>query len=503
MFSMAMYGSLYPEQYTFKYPKAGEKNSTVEIRVFNLKKNATSVLNTGTTANDYIPRIKWTRTEGELCVTLLNRHQNDLRHVLFNTANPDKFKTLYQETNDTYVEVNDDLYFTEDGKYFFLSSEKDGYNHIYRYTMNGKLANQVTKGKWDVTSFIGTDDNKEMVYFMSAESHPTQRDLYTVDFNGKKKKKLSKHQGQNRVEFSNGFKYFINYHSSLNTPTRVTLHKGNGKEIKVLEANEAVLANIKKYGLVKSEFLTIPNEAGDQMNAWMIKPADFDASKAYPVLMYVYNGPGINTVNDAWGGANYLWFQMLAQQGYIVVSVDARGTGYRGAKYKKCTYKQLGKYETEDQIAAAKWLGSQSYVDAKRIGIFGWSYGGYMSSLCITKGADVFSTAIAVAPVTTWRFYDSIYTERYMQTPQENAAGYDDNSPINHVDKLKGKYLIVHGTADDNVHHQNTLEMVDALVNKNKDFDMFLYPNKNHGIYGGYTRLHLFRKMTNFLQQNL
>lgn len=503
MFSMAMYGSLYPEQYTFKYPKAGETNSTVEIRVYNLAKNQNSVLNTGTTANDYIPRMQWTRSEGKLCVSTLNRRQNHLQHLVFDTQKPDEFEVLYEEKNDTYVEVNDDLYFTEDGKYFFLSSEKDGFNHIYRYKMNGKLADQVTEGNWDVTSFVGTDDKNEKVFFVSAETSPMQRNLYAIGFNGKGKKQLTQENGNNRAEFSKGFKYFINYNSGLNRPNKVTLHSGNGKLIKTLEENTKVQENMQKFGLVQSEFMTIPNENGDQMNAWMIKPSNFDANKAYPVLMYVYNGPGINTVNDSWGGGNYLWFQMLAQKGYIVVSVDARGTGYRGTEYKKCTYKQLGKLETEDQIAAAKWLGKQKYVDAARIGIFGWSYGGYMSSLCITKGADVFSTAIAVAPVTNWRYYDSIYTERYMQTPQENGAGYDDNSPISHVEKLAGKYLLVHGTADDNVHYQNSLEMTSALVNKNKEFDMFMYPNKNHGIYGGYTRLHLFNKMTNFILNNL
>jgi len=270
----------------------------------------------------------------------------------------------------------------------------------------------------------------------------------------------------------------------------------------VLEDNAALNKSLEGFNFSKKEFFKIKvNE--NELNAWKILPTNFDASKKYPVLMFVYGGPGINTVNDSWDGGNTFWFNHLASKGYMVVSVDARGTGYRGAEFKKVTYKQLGKYETEDQIAAAKYLSSLPYVDGNRIGIFGWSYGGYMSSLCITKGADVFSTAIAVAPVTNWRYYDNIYTERYMQTPQENASGYDDNSPINHVDKLKGNYLLIHGMADDNVHYQNAVEMSAALISANKQFTEMMYPNKNHGIYGGNTRLHLYTLMTNFILKNL
>jgi len=281
------------------------------------------------------------------------------------------------------------------------------------------------------------------------------------------------------------------------------LHQSNGQEIRVLEDNAQLMDELKSFKLSKKEFFSFNTSEGVSLNGWMLKPDNFDPAKKYPVLMYVYGGPGAQTVLNSWGGRNDFWYQMLAQQGYIVVSVDNRGTGARGAEFKKCTYKELGKLETIDQIEAAKYLGGLQFVDPSRIGIWGWSYGGYMTSLCLTKGASVFKMGIAVAPVTNWRFYDTIYTERYMQTPQENPSGYDDNSPINHVEKLEGSYLLVHGSADDNVHYQNTMEMVNALVDANKQFDLFIYPDKNHGIYGGNTRIHLFTKMTNFILKNL
>ena len=299
------------------------------------------------------------------------------------------------------------------------------------------------------------------------------------------------------------FKYYINYHSDANSPYFITLNNASGEELKTLKDNQRVKDAMNTYGFAQKEFIKIKTEEGIELNAYMIKPKEFKETHQHPVFMHVYGGPGINTVHDAWGGQNFAWFQLLTQKGYIVVSVDARGTGFRGRDFKHCTYLQLGKYETKDQIAAAKWLGDLPYVDKNRIGIFGWSYGGYMSSLCITKGVGVFKSAIAVAPVTNWRYYDNIYTERFMRTPQENGENYDVNSPINYISELQGSYLLVHGSADDNVHYQNTMEMINALVNANKQFDLFIYPNKNHGIYGGNTRLHLYNKMTNFILDNL
>jgi dipeptidyl-peptidase-4 len=323
-----------------------------------------------------------------------------------------------------------------------------------------------------------------------------------VKLDGSAKKKLSADIGTNEAVFNKTFSYYINYFSAAGVPYKITLNDNNGKVLRVLEDNKQLQSTLAEYNIQKPEFFKVKG-ATDSLNAWMIKPANFDPSKKYPLFMFVYGGPGSQTVTNSWGSMNFIWFNLLAQKGYIVVSVDNRGTGARGEMFKKQTYKQLGKLETEDQIAAAKELGNLNYIDKSRVGIFGWSYGGYMSSLCISKGADVFKTAIAVAPVTNWRYYDNIYTERYMQTPQENPDGYDMNSPINHTEKIKGKYLLIHGMADDNVHFQNTAEMIMSLTENNIPFDLMVYPNKNHGIYGGNTRLHLYRKMTDFILNNL
>jgi dipeptidyl-peptidase-4 len=514
-YQMAMYGELYPSQYKFKYPKAGEANSVVRVFVYELAQKRTSAFDTGIEEDIYIPRIKWTNDPDVLMVTRMNRLQNKLELMVgtFKEDRPNnqgvKTKVVYKEKAETYIDVTDNLTFLKDNKTYLWTSEKDGFNHIYKIDLETGNEIQLTTGNWEVTELVGIDETKDLIYFISAETSPMDRDLYVMKSDGSDKKKLSARAGQNRVAFSKGFKYYINYQSDANSPEYVSLHKSDGSEIKALKTNDKVKDAMKSYGFTKKEFIKIKTEDGIELNAYMIKPPGFKDKKKYkkkdqyPVFMHVYGGPGINTVHNSWGGPNFAWFQMLAQKGYIVVSVDARGTGFRGRDFKHCTYLQLGKYETQDQIASAKWLGELPYVDKDRIGIFGWSYGGYMSSLCITKGADVFKAAIAVAPVTNWRYYDNIYTERFMRTPQENGKNYDDNSPINHVDKLKGSYMLVHGSADDNVHYQNTMEMVNALVNANKQFDLFIYPDKNHGIYGGFTRLHLYNKMTNFILENL
>ncbi len=511
-FQMAMYGELYPEQYKFKYPKAGEDNSIVQIYVYELMQKRTTPFDTGKETDIYIPRIKWTNNPDVLMVTRMNRLQNKLELMVgeFNQDRPNsrgvQTKVVYTETAETYIDVTDNLTFLKDNKHYLWTSEKDGYNHIYKINLENGSETQLTKGEWEVTELVGIDEQNNLIYYIAA-TNPLDRDLYVMNGDGSGVKKLSQKAGQTEVAFSKGFKYYLNYHSDANSPVTVSLHSADGTQIKVLEDNQRVKDAMNEFGFVKKEFIKIKTEDGIELNAYMMKPPGFvekkKYKKKYPVLMHVYGGPGINTVHNAWGGANFAWFQMLAQQGYIVVSVDARGTGYRGREFKHCTYLQLGKYETQDQIASAKWLGELPYVDESRIGIFGWSYGGYMSSLCITKGADVFKSAIAVAPVTNWRYYDNIYTERFMRTPQENGKNYDINSPINHVSELKGNYLLVHGSADDNVHYQNTMEMINALVNANKQFDLFIYPNRNHGIYGGYTRLHLFTRMTDFVLNKL
>lgn len=501
-FSMDMFSELYPSQYRFKYPKAGEANSTVKIFIYDLTTNKIVEADIEVEDEFYIPRIKWTKDENVLSVQRMNRHQNNLDFILVD-ATDGSAKTIFTETDEAYIDVTDNLTFLNNGEHFIWTSEKSGYNHIYLYNLKGKQVRKITKGDYDVTDFYGVDETDNTVYFGSAERSPMHRDVYAVELNGKNKRVLTNKTGTNSATFSASYKYFINQHSDANTPYYFSLYDSQGIEVRMLKDNTRLNKSLSEYALSQKEFFNFETSEGVNLNGWIMKPHNFDESKQYPVFMYLYGGPGSQQVTDAWGGSNFLWYQMLTQQGYIVACVDNRGTGARGAEFKKCTYQQLGKLETQDQIEANKYLASLPYVDGSRIGIFGWSYGGYMSSLCLLKGAEDFKMAIAVAPVTNWRYYDSIYTERYMRTPQENASGYDDNSPINHVEKLKGKYLLVHGSADDNVHYQNTMEMVNAMVNANKQFDLFIYPNKNHGIYGGYTRLHLFTKMTNFIKENL
>lgn len=501
------YGKTYPSPYTFKYPKAGEDNSKISINVYRLDNFKTiPYLKTGD-KYEYFPRIKWTN-DNQLCILGMNRHQNQLDYILtrdhfvrVKEGKVDNETIIYTDKSETYVEVDNNLIFLKDGKSFLRTSEKDGYSHIYKIGFDGKET-QLTKGEWDVVELKGINEETGQVYYISAEEGAIYKSLYVTDLSGKKTNKLSDLKGDNDASFSTGMKYYINYYTNANSPYLITLHNAKGKQLKVLKDNKNLKATLGKYELAKKEFITIKGHEGD-LNAWIIKPNDFDESKEYPVYFTIYNGPGHNTVADSWDGSNMLYHQLLVQNGYIVISVDTRGTMYRGAEFKKSTYLQLGKLETEDMIACANTVGDWGFVDKNRIGVQGWSYGGYMTSLCMTKGADVFKMGIAVAPVTNWRWYDNIYTERFMRTPQENPDGYDDNSPINHVKKMKGKFLIVHGTGDDNVHVQNTFEMAEALVENNVDFDMAIYTNKNHGIYGGYTRLHLFNKMLKYTLDNL
>ncbi len=502
-FSMDVFANgLYPQQEVFKYPKAGEVNSIVSIHIYDVKNNKDWEVKLPVDY-EYIPRIKWTSEDDELVVFTLNRHQDHLQLWEVEVEDDElEVEMLLEEKAPHYLEIHDNLTFLEDNS-FIWTSEQDGFNHIYHYDDDGDLIRQITKGDWEVTTYYGMDEDSKTLYYQAAERSPLERDVYSISLKGKNKKRLSTQDGTNSASFSKGFKFYINRYSAVDVPTYETLHRANGKLVRVINDNAAVKERLKGYNVSYKEFLQIPNEEGTMLNAWMIKPSDFDPSKSYPVLMFVYGGPGSQTVQNSYDAGNGMWYQHLASKGYIVVSVDNRGTGARGRDFRTVTYQQLGKYEIADQIAAAKWLGNQDYVDANRIGIWGWSYGGYMSSLGITKGADVFKAAIAVAPVTNWRFYDNIYTERYMRTPQENADGYDDNSPINHVDKLEGAYFLVHGSADDNVHVQNTMRMIEALVQANKQFDLFIYPDKNHGIYGGNTRYHLYTKMTDFILENL
>lgn len=502
-FSMMMYEGLYPQPYRYKYPKAGEKNSEVSIHIYDLDDNATKNVDVGQEKDQYIPRIRWTADPDRLCVLRLNRHQNKLEY-LFADARTGSSKVVLTEDDKAYIDIEkEQLTFLPNGKYFINVSERDGWNHLYLYDMNGKIIRQITKGNWEVTEVYGIDPKNNTIYYQSTEISPLQRDVYAISLDGKNKKRISTEDGTNEASFSSDFSYCILSHSENGLPLTITLHNQAGKFIRTLEDNHVLKQRLKNYNVQPAEFFSFKTSEGIELNGYMIKPADFDPSRKYPVLMYVYGGPGSQSAADRWNGSRHLWSNYLAQQGYIVACVDNRGTGFRGAAFKKSTYKELGKYETIDQIEAAKWLAEQPYVNPSRIGIWGWSYGGYMSSLCITKGADVFSMAIAVAPVTTWRFYDTIYTERYLRTPQENPEGYDENSPINFADRLKGKFLLVHGTGDDNVHFQNSVMFSEALIQAGKPFEQAYYPNKNHGIYGGNTTMHLYRRMTDFILENL
>ena len=502
-FSMDMYGNgLYPDQSVFKYPKAGEANALVSLHIYDLVSKKVNDVKVSKPYSDfYIPRIKWTNDANVLSAQYTNRHQNELDLWMINATDMTS-KLVLAEKDNAYIDVTDNLTFLKDNS-FIWTSEMDGYNHIYHYSKDGKLINQVTKGAWEVTEYYGFDEKNSTVFYQSVENGSINRDVYSIRINGKNKKRLTQNEGTNAADFSADFTYFINTFSNATTAPEYTLHTAkDGKLVKIIKDNTALEKQLQAYNLPAKEFSTIAVN-GNDLNMWMIKPTDFDESKTYPLFLYQYSGPGSQSVENKWNSANDYWYYYLAQQGYIVACVDGRGTGFKGAEFKKVTQNELGKYEVEDQIQAAKQLGALDYIDQNRIGIWGWSYGGFMSSNALFKGNDVFKMAIAVAPVTSWRYYDTIYTERYMTTPQENPSGYDENSPIHHVDKLKGNFLLIHGSADDNVHVQNTMQIVEALVQANKQFEWMVYPDKNHGIYGGNTRLHLYTKMTNYIKENL
>lgn len=497
---LPQFGNLYTDYYRYKYPKAGELNSIVDVLVARTDKGKPKKLKLGSENDQYIPRIQWTNNPNVLSIQRLNRLQNKWELLMYDGKN---ILLSVEEKSESYVEVPDKIFFLKDDKHMIVSSEQDGYHHLYFHKISGPIVFQITKGKWDVDKVLWIDESTEKVYYSSSEVSPTERHIYEIGFDGKNKKRLTSESGWHSADFFGKHNVVLHTLSTINSAPKYMLRLANWDLIRNVELNEKFDNSLEDFIWNPAEFSNI-DVNGESLNYWIIKPANFDEGKKYPVLMYVYGGPGSQTVKNSFGYSNFFWYQMLANKhGYIVISVDNRGTGARGSEFKKVTYKQLGKYETEDQIAVAKKIGEWSFVDENRIGIWGWSYGGYMSSLCLAKGADVFKMAIAVAPVTNWRFYDNIYTERYMALPKDNANGYDDNSPINHVDKITGKYLIIHGSADDNVHYENTILMIDALIKNNIAFDSEVYPNKNHGIYGGNTRYHLYNRMTNFILNNL
>ena len=494
--------ALYPSQLKFKYPKAGEENSLVEVKIFNLDTQQTRTIDLSEYSDFYIPRIQFSKNANELALIVSNRHQNKLDILSVNTQNLTK-KKLFTETDKAWIETDNlTMEFLDDNS-FLWSSERDGFRHIYHYSGKGKLISQVTKGNWEITEFYGYNPANKRIYFQSTEPGSMNRGIYSIQINGKNKQTLADGPGMNSATFSKGFSYFILSNDQANTvPTHSLVSGVDGKKFHTLEDNARAKAYWEKRNPAPKEFSEIEIN-GNKLNAYMIKPKNFDPNKKYPLFMYLYGGPGSQQVTNRADTFNYWWFQVLADAGYIIACVDNRGTGGKGAEFKKLIYKNLGKFEIEDQIAAAQYYGALPYIDEDRIGMFGWSYGGYMTSLALTKGAETFKMGIAVAPVTNWRYYDTVYTERFLQTPQENPAGYDDNSPINYVDLMKGNFLLIHGSADDNVHVQNAMAFAEALIQANKEFEYMVYPDKNHGIYGGNTRRHLYTKMTKFIIENL
>ncbi|MEI6554045.1 MAG: S9 family peptidase [Paludibacter sp.] len=493
--------NLYPDSYSYKYPKAGQNNSIVSVCVYDDYYKSIKKMKLGEDDGEfYIPRIKWTNASDQLAIFKLNRNQTYLDMYYANPRSTLSKLILHQEDKYyTDYENIDNIQFTSDNKYFFVLSEKDGYRHIYQYQINGIQVKQLTKGNWDVTDFYGFDEKKQILYYQSAEVSPLQRDIYSVDIKGKKTR-ITDVKGTHKATFNSTFTLFNDNASCMSTPNVFSLRTSNGAIIRTIENNAKLAAEFKALNLPEKQIFSFTTTENIKLNGWIIKPTNFDTNKKYPVLMVQYSGPNSQEVQDKW---KIDWEYYLATQGYVVACVDGRGTAARGVEFRKCTYQQLGILETKDQVEAAKYLSQQSFIDKDRIGIWGWSYGGFMTLMSMTTGEKVFKAGIAVAPVTDWRFYDSSYTERFMRRPQENFKGYDLSSALQRADKLEGRLLLVHGTADDNVHAQNTMLYIDKLVSADKQFEMQLYTDKNHSILGKQTRHHLYIRMSEFLFKNL
>ena len=497
MFEMMRFdGDLYNKPYTFKYPKAGDKNSVVELWLYDIATGQKTRIDVGAEKDQYVPFIEWTPA-GELYFFRINRKQNHFEVVLCRETGEQK--VIYDETSPTYVErpALSTIRFIDGDQFIVQNETATGWNHIYLHSVEKGLVRALTSGEWQVTSVV--EATKDKVYYMSTETSPLRRNLYSIDYKGKKKERLTEKDGTYSISPSKGMKYYISNFISASAAREVELRDGKGKLIRTLVENPEMEERLKT--LPKKEFFTFTTERGDELNAYIIKPLDFDPQKKYPVLLTQYSGPGSQQVADSFSLG---WENVMVANGYIVVCCDGRGTGYMGEHFKKQTYGNLGELEVEDQISFARYMASQSYVDADRIGIYGWSYGGFMALGCALKGDGLFKMSIAVAPVTSWRYYDTIYTEIYNGLPQENAAGYDDNSPINFADRLsdRTKLLIMHGTADDNVHFQNTMEMCHALNRAGKQYDMMIYPDQNHSMAPSYSTL-IREKMIQYTLDNL
>ncbi|MCQ2251067.1 MAG: S9 family peptidase [Bacteroidales bacterium] len=491
----------YPVNYEYKYPKVGEANSAVSVHIYNIETGETISADLGPDADIYVPCIQWIADTKTLCISRMNRLQNKLELLKLDTRDG-KTTKFFELSDSQYIEeeVMRNIIFINQGKEFVLMNEQTGNRQLHRYDISGKYLNAITSGDREVIEPYGYCDDSKTMYYKGVGGNTTQTAIYSASISGKKIQKISEMDGSNDAEFSSNYKYFINFHSSARQPMTVTVNRSNGKSIRTLENNERLTATVRKYGEMYREFFTWKNSGGTELDAYMIKPANYDPKKKYPVLVVGYNGPNSKEVNDEF---QYNWHQLLAQKGYIIACTDTRGTGRKGSQFRKCTYGQLGNLETQDLVDFAKYLGKQEYIDGQRLGIWGWSYGGFMASNVMTRGAGSYKVGIAIAPVESWEYYDNIYTERYMGLPDKNTAGYKDNAPIKYADKLEGKLLLIYGSADDNVHPQNSMVFSEALIQANKDFDMMVYPNKNHGIYGGNTRLHLYGKIIKYIIENL
>ncbi len=514
MFSFPWYKGLVPEKtsyatypgaYEYKYPKAGEVNSKVSVHTYDIKSHVTRKMDLQIDSDGYIPRIKFTSDPEKLAIMTLNRHQNRLDLYM---ANPRSglCKVAIRDEAEQYIKESAYSNIKFYPEHIVMMSEKDGYNHLYLYTIAGNLVKQITKGQFEVTSFLGWDQKANVFYYASNEGSPLRTAIYKIDGKGKKTK-LSTRTGSNSAIFSTNQKYYINTFSNISTPTLITLNDNRGKELTTLLDNSKLKAQTAQLNMPQKEFFTFRTSSGVELNGWMMKPANFNANKKYPVILHQYSGPGSQQVIDRWGigsfGDGGLFEAYMCDKGYIMVCVDGRGTGGRGAAFEKCTYLQLGVKEAEDQVETARYLGTLPYIDGKRIGIWGWSFGGYNTLMSMSDGSGAFKAGVAIAAPSDWRFYDTVYTERFMRTPKENAEGYNAGSAIKRAPQLKGSLLLIHGTADDNVHYQNCAEYSEALVQAGIQFDMQVYTNRNHGIFGGKTREHLMNRVANFFIQNL
>jgi dipeptidyl-peptidase-4 len=500
-YNLLYYNDLYPELYTYKYPKAGEENALVDIFVYDLQTGSSIKMKRGAEEDTYIPRIKWLRDSKKVCLTELNRRQN--KAVLyFADVKTGESYIFYQEENEKFIsEFTDDFVNFVDSAALVLS-EQSGYMHLYRYTLDGELVNSITSGDWEVDELLGIDKGSGEIYFTSTEESPLERYIYRVKLDGTGKEKLPSPKGNSTADFSANYAYYIMTWSDANTPFRVTLHNKQGDLIRVLEDNPDIIRRMEYYGFTDKQFFTVKNKVGMDLNCYSILPPDFKPRRKYPLLIFVYGGPEVQEVMNKWS-YDMPWLQYMAQNGYVVVCMDNRGTDGRGEDFAKSTYLELGKYETEDQIVLAEYMARKSYIDKDRIGIFGWSYGGYMSLLCLTKANYIFKCAVAVAPVTNWKFYDSVYTERFMRKPQENEEGYENNSPINYVSRIKGELLLIHGNEDDNVHLQNSIKLIDEMIENDIQFESIIYPGQNHHMYRGNARYHLYQAVSDFFRKNL